>query len=147
MNDAFTNPEPAAIRALLAQAQTIAVVGYSPKASRPSHLIAAVMRERGYRIIAVRPGIETALGERAYARLEDIAEPIDIVDVFRSPEHVPAIVDACIARPPRCLWLQDGVINEPQACRAQARGMMVVMNRCISRDYRMLDVHRTAPAA
>lgn len=144
MTAAFTHPDTDAIRELLARARTIAVVGYSPNPLRPSHLIANAMRDRGYRVIAVRPGIDTALGERAYARLEDIAVPIDIVDVFRSPEHVPAIVDACIARPPQCLWLQDGVIHPEGAARAQAHGIMVVMNRCIARDYRMLGVQRTA---
>lgn len=142
MNTVFSNPDSEAIRAVLSHARTIAVVGYSPDPLRPSHQIANLMRARGYRVIAVRPGIDAACGERAYARLEDIDEPIDIVDVFRNPNRVPPIVDACVARPPQCLWLQDGVINPQAALRAQGHGIMVVMDRCISRDYRMLGVHR-----
>lgn len=143
MNAEFDNPDAETIRDLLARARTIAVVGYSPNPSRPSHQIAKVMRERGYRVIVVRPGIDSALGEPAYARLEDIAEPIDIVDVFRSPEHVPAIVDSCIEHPPQCLWLQDGVVHLQAAARARSHGIMVVMDRCVSRDYRMLGIQRT----
>jgi predicted CoA-binding protein len=138
----FQNPDPQAIRALLERATTIAVVGYSPNPDRPSHLIAAVMQSRGYRILPVRPGIESGLGERAYPRLADVPDAIDIVDVFRSAEHVPGIVEECLQLKLPCLWLQDGVVHPAAAARAQAGGMMVVMNRCISRDYRMLQVGR-----
>jgi uncharacterized protein len=138
----FQNPDADAIRKLLVGAKTIAIVGYSPRGHRPSNAIARALRERGYRVIAVRPGISEALGEPAYARLTDVADDLDIVVVFRSAEHVPAVVDECLQSGRRALWLQDGVINEPAPLRAGEGGMMVVMDRCIARDCRTLGVTR-----
>jgi uncharacterized protein len=136
----FQNPDADAIRNLLVRAKTIAIVGYSPRSQRPSNVTAQALVNRGYRVIAVRPGISEALGEPAYARLTDVGEAIDIVVVFRSAEHVPAVVDECLRSGRRTLWLQDGVINEPAALRAMEGGMTVVMNRCIARDCRALGV-------
>ena len=93
------------------------------------------MQGYGYRIIPIRPAVESVLGERAYPDLYALPEPVDLVNVFRNPKEIAPIVDACIAlRLPR-LWLQDGVINEAEALRAQAAGIEVIMNRCIYRDY------------
>lgn len=131
----FANPSAAQLRTLLERVNTIAVVGLSPKPYRPSHHIARALQRFGYRIIPVNPAVDEVLGERAYARLADIGEPIDLVDVFRAPEHVAGLVDECIALKLPALWLQDGVIN-PQAARTAVRaGMTVVMDRCIYRDY------------
>ncbi len=131
----FDNPGPDEIRGLLQQVRTIAVVGLSPKPDRPSHHVAAALQRFGYRIIPVRPGIQEVLGERAYPDLSQVPDPIDLVDVFRAPEQVDPIVDACIQlRLPR-IWLQDGVINLPAAERARAAGLTVIMDRCIYRDY------------
>lgn len=125
------------IRQILRHSKTIAVVGLSPKANRPSHQVAEAMQRFGYKIIPVRPATAEVLGERCYASLYDIPNPesIDIVDVFRAPEHVDEIVDACIALKLPLIWLQDGVINEAAAQRAMDAGILVVMDRCIYRDY------------
>jgi len=93
----FTNPSPEAIKALLENARTVAVVGISPRPERPSHRIAARLISWGYRVIPVRPAISEVLGLKAYARLSDVPERIDIVDVFRNPEDAGPIVDECIA--------------------------------------------------
>ena len=134
----FTNPPPQALRALLKDAKTIAVVGISPRPERPSHRIAARLLEWGYRVIPVRPAISEVLGLKAYASLSDVPERIDLVDVFRNPEDAGPIVDECIALKLPAVWLQEGVVNEPAAARAQAAGMTVVMDRCISVEYRKL---------
>lgn len=138
MNTAFNNPSPDQIKNLLQQVKHIAVVGLSPKANRPSHQVAKAMQGYGYHIIPVRPAVDEILGEQAYASLEHVPEPVDLVDVFRAPEHLAPIIDACIARGVRAVWLQDGVINEAEAQRAQAAGIMVIMDRCIYRDYLQL---------
>lgn len=135
----FINPSLDEIRGLLRSAKTIAVVGYSPKPERPSHRVAAALQAHGYRVIPVRPAISEGLGEKAYARVADLPEVPDIVDVFRQPAAVDAIVDDCIARGVKNLWLQDGVINEAAALRAQAAGMTVVMDRCTLRDQELLE--------
>ena len=135
MEQAFNNPDSAEIGAMLRRLHTIAVVGLSPKASRPSHGVASAMQGFGYRIIPVRPAVDTILGERAYADLRDVPDPIDLVNVFRAPQHVDAIVDRCIEQGLKALWLQDGVVNLPAAQRARDAGIWVVMDRCIYRDY------------
>ena|SRR5215469_4366889 len=132
---AFKNPSGEEIGRLLADAKTIAVVGLSPQPDRPSHGVAAAMRSFGYRIVPVRPAVDEVLGERAYPDLDHLPGPVDIVDVFRAPEHVDAIVDQCIAHKLPALWLQEGVVNEAAAERARDAGIMVVMDRCIYKDY------------
>lgn len=134
----FANPSLDDIRVLLRHVKTIAIVGYSPKPQRPSHGVAAALQARGYHIIPVRPGISEGLGEKAYARVRDLPEAPDLVDVFRQPAAVDAIVDDCIALGVKNLWLQDGVINDAAALRAQAAGMTVIMDRCTLRDQRLL---------
>lgn len=137
----FENPPLDAIRELLGRVRTIAVVGLSPKANRPSHTVAASLQCFGYRIIPVRPAVESVLGEKAYAELRDLPETPDLVDVFRAPEHVGPIIDECIARGIKAIWLQDGVINEEAALKAQQAGITVIMDRCIYRDYmRLMEV-------
>lgn len=131
----FANPPPDALRALLREVKSIAVLGLSPKANRPSHGVAAALKQFGYRVIPVRPAVSEVLGERAYATLAEVPEVPDLVDVFRASEHVAGIVDECIAKGVKRLWLQDGVIDEAAALRAQAAGITVVMDRCIYRDY------------
>lgn len=131
----FTNPGEDEIVSLLRAVRVIAVVGLSPQEGRPSFRVAKAMQGFGYRIIPVRPAVESVLGEKAYARLEDVPEKIDLVDVFRAPEHVEPIVDSCVTLGIKRLWLQDGVVNEPAALRARAAGITVVMDRCVYRDY------------
>jgi len=131
----FTNPSLDEIKQLLNNTKTIAVVGLSPKPNRPSHGVAAAMQGFGYRIIPVRPAVDEVLGEKAYADLHALPNKPDLVDVFRAPEHVGPIVDACIELGIKAIWLQDGVINEEAAQKAVAAGMTVIMDRCIYRDY------------
>ena len=131
----FQNPPGEEIEKLLRTAKTIAVVGLSPKADRPSHGVARGMQRFGYRIVPVNPGQTELLGEKVYPDLLKVPGPVDIVDVFRSPEHVDGVVDQCIARKFPALWLQEGVVNEQAAERARAAGILVVMDRCIFKDY------------
>jgi predicted CoA-binding protein len=130
----FSNPSTEEIRQLLREVRTIAVVGLSPNESRPSFSVARGLQSKGYRIIPVRPLVGEILGERAYPDLESLFMLPDIVGVFRAPGHVPAIVDSCIRLGIKRLWLQDGVMHEEAAQRAQAAGITVVMNRCMWRD-------------
>jgi len=138
----FENPSDAEIRALLERVRTIAVVGLSPRPERPSHRIAVRLQARGYRVIPVRPAVREVLGERAYARLADVAEPIDLVDVFRSAKEIGPLVDQCIALELPAIWIQLGIVDEDAAARARAAGMFVVMDRCIS-----VELSRLLPAA
>jgi hypothetical protein len=131
----FTNPAESEIKVLLERVRSIAVVGLSPKANRPSHRVATALQGYGYRIIPVRPMVSEVLGEKAYADLRQVPDTIDLVDVFRAPEEVEPIVDACIDLKIPALWFQDGVVNEAAALRARAAGIMVVMDRCTYRDY------------
>lgn len=119
---------------MLRKIRSIAVVGLSPNAARPSFRVAQGMQELGYRIIPVRPKVSEVLGEKAYPDLGSVPHKIDLVNVFRAPEHVPAIVEECIALGIKNLWLQDGVIHEEAAQRARAAGITVVMDKCLWRD-------------
>jgi predicted CoA-binding protein len=131
----FSNPAAAEICRLLREIRSVAVLGLSPNAARSSFRVAQALQEFGYRIIPVRPLVNEVLGETAYPDLASLPEIPDIVEVFRAPEHVPAIVDACIRLGIPRLWLQDGVVNEAEALRAQQAGIKVVMDRCMFRDY------------
>lgn len=133
----FVNPSAAQIAALLKNAKTIAVVGLSDDSDRPSYDVAIALQQHGYRIVPVSPSIATWEGISAVPNLEEAVasrnaeHSIDIVDVFRRPEHVDAVVDSCIHLGLTALWLQMGVINEPAALRAQQAGIIVVMDKCI----------------
>jgi predicted CoA-binding protein len=129
------NPDTNSIIQLFRDIHTIAVVGLSPNISRPSFRVAQVLQNAGYRIVPVRPLIDYILGEQAYSDLKSIPFHVDLVDVFRAPEHVPGIVESCIKLGIKNLWLQDGVIQEDAAFRAQQAGITVVMDRCMARDY------------
>jgi predicted CoA-binding protein len=131
----FQNPSPEEIRALLRAVKTVAVLGLSDNPERPSYRVAKAMQGYGYRIVPVRPGQRQVLGETAYARLADLPAVPDLVDVFRAPEHVPDIVAECIALGVKNLWLQESVVNEAAAEKARAAGMVVVMDRCIWKEY------------
>jgi len=128
----------AEMKSLLGSAKTIAVVGLSGDVFRPSFGVAQYMQGQGYRIIPVNPNATEVLGETAYARLEDIPEKIDIVDVFRRSEFVPDVVDSAIAIGAKAVWLQEGVVHEAAAEKARAAGLLVVMDRCILKDHHRL---------
>ena len=128
------------LRDILERSRTIAVVGASPDPGRPSFGVAAYLRRAGYRVIPVNP---TALGQNLYgepfrASLREIAEPVDLIDVFRRPEHIPAVVEDAIAIGAPALWLQLGIVHRQAAARAEAAGIKVVMNRCISIEHSRL---------
>jgi len=121
---------------ILETCRTIAIVGLSSNPIRPSHEVAEYMQRQGYRIIPVNPNETNVLGETCYARLEDIAEPVDLVNVFRRPEHVPEIVESTIRIGAKAVWLQLGITHEAAAERARAAGLKLVQNRCLLIEHR-----------
>jgi predicted CoA-binding protein len=126
------------IRRLLSEAKTIAVVGLSDDPARDSHRIAAYLQDRGYRVIPVNPRVGEVLGEKAYPDLPSVPVPIDIVDVFRRVEAIPAIVDEAIAVGAKAVWMQLGLAHNASAEKARAAGLDVVMNKCIMVEHRRL---------
>ena len=126
---------------LVREAKTIAVVGLSPKTARPSNEVATYMQEAGYRIVPVNPGHDQILGERSYRTLADAArdQRIDIVDVFRRSELAGGVVDEALAIRPGLIWLQVGVVDEEAAARAAARGIPMVMDRCLAVYHQQLE--------
>lgn len=135
----FSNPDDAALRTLLDRVKTIAVVGLSPQPARPSHRVAQALQRYGYRIVPVRPLVAEILGEKSYPELARIPFPVDLVDVFRAAEQLPAIVEQCLALHLPAIWIQEGIVAEAAAQRARAGGMTVVMDRCILKDYLRLN--------
>jgi len=123
------------IQDLLKKSKTIAVVGLSNKRTRPSYSVSEYMQQQGYRIIPVNPLISEALGEKAYSRLEEVPEHIDIVDIFRRSEHVAEIVDTAIRLGAGAVWMQEGVVDEEAAQRAREAGLTAVMDRCILKEH------------
>jgi predicted CoA-binding protein len=123
------------ISKLLKKARTIAVVGLSDNAMRTSYSVSEYMQEQGYRIIPVNPTIRQSLGEKAYASLSDVAEKIDIVNVFRRSEFVPAVVEEAIRLKVPAIWMQEGVIHDESARKAREAGIFVVMDRCILKEH------------
>jgi predicted CoA-binding protein len=127
-------PIPEALRT----SRTIAVVGLSGKRFRPSYGVAEYMQKAGYRIIPVNPHESQILGEKCYPDLDSVPDSVDIVDIFRRSEFVPEIVEAAIRKGVKVVWMQEGVIHEDAARRAEAAGLTVVMDRCILKDHRRL---------
>jgi len=135
---------PDALRALLRDVRTIAVVGLSPKPERPSHGVARYLQGEGYSIVPINPGHAEILGERSYPTLAAAARDhaIDLVDVFRRSERAGAVVDEAIALSPapRLIWLQQGVVDAAAQARAGAAGIPFVMDRCLAVEHRALEV-------
>lgn len=123
------------IERILRNTRVIAVVGLSPDPGRPSHGVARYLQRNGYRVIPVNPLTDQVLGERAYPGLKDVAERVDLVDVFRRSEFVGEIVDDAIAIGAAAVWLQDGVRDQAAAERARQAGLDVVMDDCIMRRH------------
>src|SRR6266481_16842 len=130
------NASADAVLELLQKYQTIAVVGLSSNPMRPSYAVTEYMQAAGYRIIPVNPNETEVLGEKSYARLEDVPEKIDIVDVFRRAEEVPPVVESAIRVGAKIVWMQEGVEHEAAAERARQAGLDVVMDRCILKEHR-----------
>jgi len=123
---------------LLRRSKTIAVVGLSGTPWRPSYGVSEYMQSAGYRIIPVNPKETEVLGEKAYATLEEIPTPVDIVNIFRQPRFVPEIVDAAIRIGAKGVWMQEEVVHEEAAQKAREAGLEVVMDRCILKEHRKL---------
>jgi len=123
---------------LLKSTHTIAVVGLSSNPMRPSNGVAEYLKRAGYHVIPVNPNEPEVLGEKSYARLEDIPEQIDMVDIFRRSECVPAIVESAIRVGAKSVWMQEGVIHEAAAKRARRAGLDVVMDRCTLKEHRKM---------
>jgi predicted CoA-binding protein len=123
------------ITELLKTSKTIAVVGLSSRRLRPSYGVAEHLKSAGYRIIPVNPNETEVLGEKSYARLEDIPEHVDIVDIFRRSEFVPEIVESAIRIGARAVWMQEGVVHSEAAERARRAGMFVIMNTCLAKEH------------
>ena len=136
------NPSDDQLRAILTSAKTIAMVGASSHADKPSHRIFKQLLEAGYHVIAVNPKETEVLGEKAVASLADIHEPVDIVDVFRRSEDTPPIADEAAKLGAKTLWLQLGVTNDDTAKRAEAHGLVVIMDKCIGATHRALQIPR-----
>ncbi len=124
------------IAQLLRTAKTIAVVGLSNKRFRPSYGVSEYMQRQGYKIIPVNPTESEILGEKAYATLDEIPEPVDIVDIFRRSEFVPPIVDAAIRIKAKAVWMQEGIEHPEAAAKARAAGIEVIEDRCILKEHR-----------
>ncbi len=123
------------IMEILKTSRTIAVVGLSAKPFRPSYGVAEYLKSVGYRIIPVNPKEAEVLGERSYARLEDIPEKVDIVDIFRRSQFVPEVVEAAIRIGAKAVWMQEGVIHPEAGERARQAGLVVVMDACILKEH------------
>jgi predicted CoA-binding protein len=135
--------EPGLIREMLgvptkANPRTIAVIGLSDDPARPSHYVSAYMQQHGYTIYPINPSLSKVLGEKSYASLSDLPVKPDIVDVFRLPKFIPAIVDEMLKLGLKNLWVQQGIVNLEAATRAEAGGIHVVMDRCIMVEHRHL---------
>ena len=137
---AHTNPTDPQLLELLTNATTIAMVGASSNPDRDSHGIMQKLQKIGYKVIPVNPRETEILGEQAYPSLKDIPVPIDIVDVFRKSEDTPGIADEAVAVGAKALWLQTGISNDEAAKRAEAAGLLAVMDACIAATHAMLQV-------
>lgn len=134
------NPSDAELRRILTDARTVAIVGASSKEDRPAYGIMRKLLSVGYTVFPINPRETEVLGQKAYASLDDVPAPIDIVDVFRRPEDTPPIADEAVRVHAKTLWLQSGVANEDAAARAKAGGLAVVMDACIGSMHALLQV-------
>ncbi len=127
------------IRAILAEVKTIAVLGLSPDATKDSYRVAQYLQSAGYTIIPVYPKEETILGEKVFRSLEEIPFGVDMVNIFRKPDALNAIVDACLTRGDvKVFWAQIGIVNNEAASRAENAGMKVVQNHCSMVEHRRI---------
>ncbi len=123
------------VRRILQEFKTIAVVGLSPKTDRPSYRVASYLKSKGYRIIPVNPNVPEILGEKCYPNLSSIPEKVEVVDIFRRSEDVPPVVDEAIRIGAKAIWMQEGIVNEDAARRAEEAGLLVVMDRCMYKEH------------
>ena len=141
------NPADETLRRLLTLARTIAVVGASSNPGRDSHGIFRKLQSAGYRVVPVNPNESEVLGERAYPSLEEVPDPVDVVAVFRRAGDTPAIADSAARIGAGALWLQQGIVSQEAAARAEAGGLLVVMDRCIGATHSLLGIPKRLPGA
>jgi predicted CoA-binding protein len=132
----YQSPSDEQIKNVLEKYKKVAVVGLSSDQTRPSYAVAGYLQRKGFKIIPVNPNETEVLGEKAYPNLTTIPEKVEIVDVFRRPEQIPAIVDEAIEIGAKVIWMQEGVINHPAALKASQNGIIVVMDRCMLKECR-----------
>ncbi len=120
---------------ILKSIRVVAMVGASDNRDRPSNEVFRYLRANGYRVIPVNPALKDLLGEKAYPDLNSIPEPVDVVDIFRKAEDVPAIVEAAIKIGAKVVWMQEDIVNEAAARRAREAGLKVVMNKCMRKQH------------
>lgn len=133
MTDISASPEQ--IKAILQNYRVVAVVGLSPKPDRPSHQVAKYLQDRGYRIVPVRPKVSEILGEKCYPSLREVPFPVEVVDIFRNVEAIPAIVDEAIGMGAKVVWMQLGLAEPNSARKANEAGLVVVMDRCMKVEH------------
>jgi len=128
------------IKDTLCNCRTVAVVGISPKEDRPSYIVAAYLKSKGYRITPVRPDGEEILGEKVYHSLMEIPKEIgvDVVDIFRKSEDVPPVVEEAIRREAKVIWMQEGITHKEAGAKAEKAGLKVVMDRCMKKEHQRL---------
>lgn len=136
MSEVTAGPEE--IKAILQDYKVVAVVGLSPKPERPSFRVAHYLKEHGYRIVPVNPGQKEIMGEKCYPNLKEIPFPIEVVDIFRNVEAIPAIVDEAITIGAKVVWMQQGLVEPASAQKAREAGLQVVMDRCMKVDHAQL---------
>lgn len=129
---------PDIIKDILTKSKTIAIVGISDKAERPSHKVAKYLKEHGYTIIPVNPKLKEVLGKKCYANLDEIEVRVDVVDIFRKTVDVVPIVDSAIKIRAKTIWMQEGIINKEAADTAKAEGLTVVMDHCMLKEHSRL---------
>lgn len=137
------NPNEEEIQQILQTARVIAVVGLSRSLEADSYCVAAYLQEHAYRIIPVRPKAKEILNEKVYERLEDVPQKIDIVNVFRRPEEVPAIVESAITVGAKVVWTQERIVHNPAAIRAKEAGLLAVMDKCIMKEHKRYEIDKS----
>lgn len=124
---------------ILRSSKTIAIVGLSLKEDRPSFTVGSYLKEQGYRVIPVNPAATEILGEKSYPDLASISEKVDVVDIFRRPEDVLPIVEEAIKIGAKAVWMQEGIVNEDAAKRAENAGLLAVMDKCMLKEHKKLE--------
>ena len=130
---------------ILKSSKVVAIVGLSSKRRRPSYGVGLYLKKHGYKVIPVNPREETILGERSYASLSMISEPVDVVDIFRRPEEVLEVVDEAIKIGAKAVWMQEEVVNEAAAARARGAGLEVVMDKCMKKEHQRMSGEEPLP--
>ena len=120
---------------ILKSSRVVAIVGLSSKPNRPSYRVGSYLKAKGFRVIPVNPAEKEVVGEKSYPDLSSIPEPVDVVDIFRRPEYVPPIVEEAIKIGAKAVWMQEGIVNEAAAARAEEAGLKVVMDHCMRKEY------------